>query len=116
MRLLHTSDWHLGMSIQGRSYKEDQEYFIEQICRIIEDKKVDAVIIAGDIFDRSVASQDALQLYDKTVTHICKDMGVPVLIAAGNHDGAERISNCNELLSMSGLHIAGVYSSDIVRI
>ncbi len=112
MKLLHTSDWHLGASEENRSLQEDQQFFISEICRIIREKQVDAVLVAGDIYDRSVASADAIWLYDSAMTHICKDMGVPVCVIAGNHDSAERLSSCNELLSQVGLHIAGSLTRD----
>ena len=107
MKLLHTSDWHLGASEENRSLLEDQQFFIDEICRIIREKQVDAVLIAGDVFDRPVVSAEAIRLYDSAMTRICKDAGVQVCVIAGNHDGAERLSSCNELLSQVGLHIAG---------
>ena len=110
MRLLHTSDWHLGAADGDRPLLEDQQFFIDAICGIIEREHVDAVLIAGDVFDRSVASAEAIRLYDGAVTRICRDLHVPVCIIAGNHDSAERLSNCSGLLSAAGLHIAGALS------
>ena len=108
MRFLHTSDWHLGMTFRGGvSYRRDQKYMIDHICRIAVDEQVDGILLAGDVFDKSIASQEALQLYDEVMTHICGTLGIPVYLIAGNHDGAERISQCNELLKKSGLYIAG---------
>ena len=107
MILLHTSDWHLGAIDCERSLLADQEFFIDEICRIIERERVDAVLIAGDVYDRSVASAEAIRLYDDAMTRICKTLGVPVLIIAGNHASAERLASCSELLKAVGLHIAG---------
>lgn len=108
MKFLHTSDWHLGMSLRGRiSYEKDQRYAINSICEIAINEKVDGILIAGDIFDRSVASAEAIKMYDEIVTYICGELNIPVFIIAGNHDGAERLSQCSELLKKSGLHIAG---------
>jgi len=108
MKLLHTSDWHLGMSYRnGATYAMDQRFFIDRICKIAIENKVDGIMIAGDIFDKSIASQEALQIYDGVMTYICGDLNIPVYIIAGNHDGAERLSSCNELLKKSGLFIAG---------
>jgi len=108
MRFLHTSDWHLGMTFRGGvSYRRDQLYMIEQICQIAADERVDGILLAGDVFDKSIASQEALQLYDEAMTRICVTLGIPVCLVAGNHDGAERISQCSELLKQSGLYIAG---------
>lgn len=107
MKLLHTSDWHLGSTEIDRSLHDDQVFFIDRICRIIEDEQADAVLIAGDVFDRAVASADAIRMYDYAVTKICMQLRIPVLIIAGNHDSAERLSNCGELLAAAGLHICG---------
>jgi len=108
MKILHTSDWHLGISATtGMTLEEDQRFFINEIKKIIEEKNVEAVLIAGDIFDRSIASPAALKLYDETMKMLCADMGVKVLLIAGNHDGAERISSCRDLLETSGLYICG---------
>lgn len=109
MKFLHTSDWHLGMTFRGGiSYCLDQKYAIEQICKIAVEEKVDGILLAGDVFDKSIASQEALQMYDVVMTYICATLNIPVYLIAGNHDGAERISQCNKLLKKSGLYIAGV--------
>ncbi|MBP5164812.1 MAG: exonuclease SbcCD subunit D [Lachnospiraceae bacterium] len=111
MRFLHTSDWHLGMTFRGGvSYAVDQKYVIEKICRIASDEKVDGILLAGDVFDKSIASSEALHLYDEVMTYICATLEIPVYVIAGNHDGAERISSCNGLLKKSGLYIAGALS------
>ncbi|MBO5610102.1 MAG: exonuclease SbcCD subunit D [Eubacterium sp.] len=108
MRFLHTSDWHLGMTFRGgMSFESDQKYAIDKICKIAEDEKVDGILLAGDIFDKSIASQDAIKLYDEIMTYVCGTLNLPVYMIAGNHDGAERLSQCNELLKKSGLYIAG---------
>lgn len=108
MKLLHTSDWHLGMTFRGGiSYRQDQEFFINEILRIATEEKVEGILLAGDVFDKSIPSSEALSLYDRAMTRICLELGIPVFLAAGNHDGAERISQCSELLKKSGLYIAG---------
>ena len=112
MRFLHTSDWHLGRTDNERSLIDDQKFFIDRICELIAEERIDAVLLAGDVFDRSVASADAIRLYDYAVTRLCKECGAAVLIIAGNHDGADRLSNCSELLSAVGLHIAGALTRE----
>ena len=123
MRLLHTSDWHLGASENNLSLWDDQKFFIDEICKIIESEKIDVVLIAGDVYDRSVASAEAMNLYDYAITKICADMKIPVVEIAGNHDSAERLANLSELLENSGLYVAGalsrepaVYEKDDVQI
>lgn len=113
MKVLHTSDWHLGMAFRGRDIREDQEYFIEQIKEIIRQEQAEAVLLAGDIFDRSVASAAAIALYDKAMTDICGNLGIPVLLVAGNHDGGERLASCSALLQKAGLYIAGTLQRDV---
>ncbi|MDD6043814.1 MAG: exonuclease SbcCD subunit D [Eubacteriaceae bacterium] len=112
MKLLHTSDWHLGMSDGEKSLYDDQVHFINDICRISVDNDVDAVIIAGDIFDRSVPSADAVKLYDMAMTRLCVECGKDVIAIAGNHDSADRVESCNRLLSKAGLHVLGAVSAE----
>lgn len=107
MKILHTSDWHLGMSFQSRSLEEDQRFFLREICRVIEEQEVGAVLLAGDVFDRSVPGAGAMKLYDEAVTEICDRLGVPMLVIAGNHDNAARLSACRSLLKKAGLTVAG---------
>ena len=113
MRLLHTSDWHLGKSDGETSLLSDQQYFIDEICEIIKEQRIDAVLIAGDVYDRAIASADAIALYDKAMTDICLGCNIPVLIIAGNHDSAERLAACSKLLSKAGLFVCGELCSDV---
>ena len=107
MKILHTSDLHLGFSLNNVSFIEDQRIMINSLIDIIKSNGINAVLICGDIFDRSVSSPAAISLYDDMCTRICLDINVPVLICAGNHDGAARLSSCSDLLRRSGLYIAG---------
>lgn len=113
MRFLHTSDWHLGMTYRGGiSYIKDQQFMIDEICEIVKRKNIDGIFISGDVFDKSIAGCEAIKLYDNTMTRLCLDMNIPVYVIAGNHDGAERLSSCNKLLSKSGLHILGALEKE----
>ena len=116
MKILHTSDWHLGAADGDYSLLEDQRYFIDEICNIVSEKSVRAVIIAGDIYDRSVASADAIRLYDYAMTRLCAELKVNVIIIAGNHDSAERLSSCRDLLSSAGLHITGTLERETPKV
>lgn len=113
MKILHTSDWHLGMSLHNVSLIEDQRYFIGNLLEIIKDEAVEAVIVAGDIYDSSISNSDAISLYNHAVTSICGDLKVPVFIIAGNHDGAARLASCRELLQASGLYVTGKLTKEI---
>ena len=107
MKILHTSDWHLGAAEGNRSLAEDQRFFIDAICFSVRTQGVEAVLLAGDVFDRSMASAEAIGLYDYAMTRLCRELKVPVLVIAGNHDGAERLASCAELLSEAGLYVCG---------
>lgn len=107
MIFLHTSDWHLGATEGEYDLGTDQRFFIDEICRIIHERQVDAVLLAGDVYDRSVASAAAIRLYDYAMDRICRELNKKVLTIAGNHDSAERLSSCGSLLEKAGLHICG---------
>ena len=90
MIFLHASDWHLGATEGEYDLLEDQRFFIDEICRIIRERQVDAVLLAGDVYDRSVASAAAIRLYDYAMNWICREFNTKVLTIAGNHDSAVR--------------------------
>ena len=116
MKIIHTSDWHLGAADGGRYLLEDQSHFIDEICEIIKDENAEALMIAGDVYDRSVASAEAIKLYDKAMTEICLGLGVPVIIIAGNHDGAERLESCSNLLASANLHVSGSLQREVRKV
>lgn len=105
MKLLHTADIHLGITPNGETMEEDQRFFIHFLADAAKAENADAVIIAGDIFDRALPSVDAVRLYDEMMTLLCKEC--PVFAIAGNHDGADRISSTGALLEKAGLYIRG---------
>lgn len=107
MIFLHTSDWHLGATGGERDLWDDQKYFIDAICGIVREKRVDAVLLAGDVYDRSVPAASAIGLYDYAMNRLCGDLGVKVLTIAGNHDSAERLASCAGLLDKAGLYLQG---------
>lgn len=107
MIFLHTSDWHLGATGGERDLLDDQKYFIDAICGIVREKRVDAVLLAGDVYDRSVPAAPAIGLYDYAMNRLCGELGVKVLTIAGNHDSAERLASCAGLLDKAGLYLQG---------
>ncbi|WP_404356093.1 exonuclease SbcCD subunit D [Methylotuvimicrobium sp. KM1] len=107
MKFIHTSDWHIGRQFHNVSLLDDQRYVLEQLIEHIRRESVDALIIAGDIYDRSVPPASAVQLLDDVLNTICNDLGVPVILIPGNHDGAERLRFGARQLSRAGLHIIG---------
>lgn len=107
MKLLHTADWHLGRMLYGRSFLEDQAHFIRQFfLPLVREELPDAVIIAGDVFDRQIAPVEAIALLEEAIDGVVEALGIPMLFIAGNHDGAERLALSSKLLRKSGLYIA----------
>lgn len=114
MKLFHTSDWHLGKMIYGRSMLPDQEYFIEKIfLPQVRSQRPDLIILAGDIFDRQIAPVDAIRLFDRFLSEI-SETGIPLAMITGNHDGAERVAIGSALLRRSGIYI-GSTMDDLFR-
>ncbi|MCL6638994.1 MAG: exonuclease SbcCD subunit D [Firmicutes bacterium] len=108
MRILHTSDWHLGRIFHGVHLTEDQAHLLDQLVRLTVDLKPDAVLIAGDVYDRSVPPADAVELLDEVLSRLLLDCRTPVLVIAGNHDSPGRLGFGTRLLARQGLHIAGL--------
>ena len=107
MKFLHTSDWHLGRQFHNVSLLEDQAYVLDQIFDIAVRETVDAVVIAGDVYDRTVPPARAVSLLDSILDRLCRDLALPVIMIPGNHDSPERLGFGARQLSGSGLHIIG---------
>ncbi|EGR3412868.1 exonuclease SbcCD subunit D [Vibrio parahaemolyticus] len=105
MKFIHTSDWHLGRQFHNVSLLEDQQAVLEQLIQYIESNPVDAVIVAGDVYDRSVPPTIAIELLNRVVKRICGELNTPMILISGNHDGAERLGFGSEQMKRSGLHI-----------
>ena len=105
MKILHTSDWHLGRAENSLGLYDDQRAFVDEIIDIASRENVDAVIIAGDVYDRSVAQGEAIKLYSYAMTKLCLTLHKKVIVIAGNHDSSERLADCNRILAESGLYI-----------
>lgn len=116
MKILHTSDWHLGIMLNGRSMLDEQKHFIDRICDIVADEKIGAVVIAGDIYDTGVSNSEAISLFSYALNRLCNELGASVLVVAGNHDGAVRLSAYSDLVEKSGVYIKGRISRDIVPV
>ena len=116
MRLLHTSDWHIGRQLHGVSLIEDQAHVLAQIVEIAVAESVDAVIIAGDIYDRAVPPAEAVKLLNSTLNRLCRELGKQVVLIAGNHDSGDRLGFGSELLGSSGLHIFGPLRAELERV
>lgn len=107
MKLFHTADWHLGKLVQGVYMTDDQRYVLEQFLQAIDEERPDAVIIAGDLYDRALPPVEAVDLLDEILAEIVLKRKVPVLSIAGNHDSPTRLQFGSKLMKETGLHIAG---------
>ena len=116
MKILHTSDWHLGMPLALGTMIDDQRYFLQQLYDIIASNNIDIIICAGDIYDTGVSNAEAISIYNEAVTKICIELNKKMIVIAGNHDSAARLASCNELLKTAGLYVYGKITRDIVPI
>ncbi len=107
MRFVHTADWHLGRIFHGVHLTEDQFYILDKFIEIVRDARPHVVIIAGDIYDRAVPPQDAVSLLDEVLSRLISEVGVPIVLIAGNHDSPERLNFGARLLANSNLHVFG---------
>ncbi|GAB3056445.1 exonuclease SbcCD subunit D [Virgibacillus ainsalahensis] len=112
MKLFHTADWHLGKLVQGVYMTDDQRYVLKQLVQAIEKEKPDAVIIAGDLYDRAVPPTEAVHLLDEVLETIVMRLKTPVLAVAGNHDSPGRLNFGSRMMMQNGFHIVGNFSKE----
>jgi exonuclease SbcD len=89
MKILHTADWHIGKKLHGYDLLSDQAYILDQIKKIAQEEAVDAIVIAGDLYDRSVPSEDSVRLLNQTIAEWNLTEQFPLLAISGNHDSAK---------------------------
>ena len=104
MRILHTSDWHLGRSFHRVSLLTAQRTFLDHLVETVRGRQVDAVLVAGDVYDRAVPPLAAVELFDD-VLHRLADLGVPTVMISGNHDSARRLGVGSGLMRQAGIHL-----------
>ncbi|MFI8965909.1 exonuclease SbcCD subunit D [Streptomyces sp. NPDC053493] len=104
MRLLHTSDWHLGRSFHRVALLDAQAAFLDHLVATVREREVDAVLVAGDVYDRAVPPLTAVELFD-TALHRLADAGVPTVMISGNHDSARRLGVGAGLIGRAGIHL-----------
>ena len=115
MKFAHIGDLHIGKRVHDFSMLEDQRYILDQMIKIFEEQKVDGVLIAGDVYDKTVPSAEAVQLFDEFITGLAK-AEIPVYMISGNHDSAERLSFGAKLFESSDIYISQVYDGEMKRI
>ncbi|MFT4041959.1 MAG: exonuclease SbcCD subunit D [Gordonia sp. (in: high G+C Gram-positive bacteria)] len=104
MRILHTSDWHLGRTFHGVGLLDDQRYALARLAEVVAAESVDVVIVAGDVYDRSVPSADAVQVYDTALAAIAA-AGAQIVVTSGNHDSPARLGVGSHFAAAGGLHL-----------
>ncbi len=112
MRFLHLSDLHLGKRVNEFSMLEDQAYILKEILNIIDEQKVEAVLIAGDIYDKVIPSAEAVRLLDDFLTRLAA-RELPVFLISGNHDSAERVAFGSRLMSSRQIYLSPVFEADV---
>ena len=112
MKLIHLSDLHLGKRVNEFNMLEDQEYILTKILNVIDEEKPDAVLIAGDIYDKAVPSAEAVQLFDDFLCRL-QAKCPQIFVISGNHDSPERIAFASRLIEASGVHLSPVYNGRI---
>lgn len=115
MKFLHLADLHLGKRVNGFSMLEDQAHILRQILAILDDEQPDGVLIAGDVYDKSVPSVEAVGLLDGFLTEL-RARGVQVLLISGNHDSPERLAFGGRVMDSCGIHISPVYDGALAPV
>lgn len=115
MRFLHISDLHIGKVVNDFSMLEEQKLILDQLVSLAAENKVDALVIAGDIYDRAIPPGEAVSLFDQFLTKL-SDQEIQIIMISGNHDSPERISFGEHLLCARGVHIAGVWNRQAKRV
>ncbi|WP_028561983.1 exonuclease SbcCD subunit D [Paenibacillus pinihumi] len=113
MKLLHTADWHLGKLVQGVYMTEDQRYVLEQLIEVVQQEKPDAVIIAGDLYDRAIPPTEAVELLNEVLERLVIELETPVMAISGNHDSPDRIGFGTRMMQRQGLYLAGQLKQEI---
>lgn len=112
MKLIHLSDLHLGKRLNEFSLGEDQEYILNQILEIAEAEQPDAVVIAGDVYDKAIPSVEAVSLFDEFLVRLA-GLHIHIFVISGNHDSPERIAFGSRLLEETGIHLSPVYGGSV---
>lgn len=105
MRLIHTSDWHLGRKLNDHPLLDVQAHALEQVIRLCIDEQADALLIAGDLFDRAIPPEEAVRLFDGFLRKMSQEVKIPVIAIPGNHDSAERLAFGADFLALGGIHL-----------
>ena len=112
MKFMHLADLHIGKRVNEFSMLEDQQDILIKIINIIDEEQVDAILIAGDVYDKSIPSTEAVELFDDFLVRLSK-RHLKVFVISGNHDSAQRIAFANKLMHESGIYMSPVYRGSV---
>lgn len=112
MKFFHMADLHLGRKLLGEPLWKEQQYILEETVRMADGEKPDGILLCGDIYDKSIPSQEAVQLLDGFLEELSR-RNIQVFIISGNHDGAQRLEFASKILSREGIYIAGTYRGEV---
>lgn len=115
MKFVHISDLHLGKRLNEYSLAEDQKYILDEIVSVVDEERPDGVLIAGDVYDKSVPSAEAVQLFDEFLVKLSQRKK-QVFVISGNHDSPERIAFGGRLMGASGVHLSPVYDGQVLPV
>ncbi len=115
MKIAHIADLHFGKNVNGFSLIEDQKYIVNKIIEILKDKKVDTLIVAGDVYDKSVPSSEAMNLFDEFINALIS-LNIRAFIISGNHDSSDRLSFASDVLKRHNIHIVTRYCGSIEQV
>lgn len=115
MKFIHTGDLHIGKFVNEFSMLKDQEYILKQIEEIVKEEKAEGLIIAGDVYDRSIPPAEAVAVLDGFLSDLIKK-GIQVFLISGNHDSPERVGFASSILEDQGLHIAGTFEGELKKV
>ena len=115
MKLFHLSDLHIGKIVNGYEMWEDQRYVFDQILAYVREEQPDAVMIAGDIYDKAVPSAKAVTEFDEFLTELA-DSGTIILIISGNHDSAERLDFASSIMKKQNIYMKGTYGGEAMKV
>ncbi|MTK12760.1 MAG: exonuclease SbcCD subunit D [Clostridiaceae bacterium] len=116
MKIIHTGDWHIGKIVHQVHMTEDQRHILNEFIKVIEEEKPHVIVIAGDLYDRSVPPVEAVELLDQIFSRILIDLKVPIIAIAGNHDSPDRVGFASRILMNKGLYIEGRLKKNIQKV
>ncbi|QKE72080.1 exonuclease SbcCD subunit D [Arthrobacter citreus] len=116
MKFIHTADWHLGKIVHGVHMTEDQRSILDEFISIIKEEKPDAVVIAGDLYDKSVSPTEAIELLNDVFHKIVLECNTPILAIAGNHDSAERVDFGSRFMEKEGIYLVGKFQTPFKKV